>query len=100
MVDPGVSGIHLLVGVVAVVVESTVMLGVAEVKMGPLHKSRNLLELFVGIFLVVLHDTAENFSQVTVQVSGYCAIIVVSLMQLMLDFLQRFRTEAHFDLFI
>lgn len=98
MVDPGVASGGLLVVMVPVVVQLGVTLGVAKIQMSLLNQGRNLLKLFVGVLLMVLHNTAEDFGQVTVEVGGNGTLILRCSVQLQLDFLQRFRTDAHIEL--
>jgi hypothetical protein len=47
---------------------------------------------------VVLDNTAENLSQMAVQVACNGALVVAGCVQLLFDFLQRFGTNAHLSL--
>lgn len=42
------------------------------------HEGRNFFELDVGVVLMVLDDTAEDLSQMAVQVAGDGALVVAS----------------------
>lgn len=92
MLNPGVASLGSTIKLFVLFIQVTVTLWVTEIHIGLLNKGRNVLKLVEGVELVILDNATEYFGQVLVQVRFVLGVN----MQLLFDFLQRFRIDAHF----
>lgn len=77
-VDPGLASGCLGLVALDLGIQLAVTLGVREIHVRLFHEGRNFFELDVGVVLMVLDDTAEDLSQMAVQVAGDGALVVAS----------------------
>jgi hypothetical protein len=96
LLDPGVAGFVGGGAGSSGTVDLVIMLGVREIQMSALHEGGDLFKLVVSISLVVKHDAVEDLSEVGVQVVGDGSADLLGSVELVSDFLQRFRSDAHF----